>query len=128
MNLTRLSLGITAAAFTGFGVACFLRPRQMLAKIDVQPTSSTGVTEIRAMYGGMELGLGAFFAYCAAQKGMERPALLAQIAGLGGLAAARIWSILKDEPGAIMVPLALAEAGTAVLGIVALRRELRTEA
>ncbi|MBA3916131.1 MAG: DUF4345 domain-containing protein [Acidobacteriales bacterium] len=125
MSLTRLSLALTAAAFTGFGVACFARPRQMLAKIDVAPTSDTGITEIRAMYGGMELGLGAFFAYCATQDSLAKPALLAQITSLGGLALARLWSILEDDPGWVMYPLFVAEAGATVLGVAALREELR---
>jgi hypothetical protein len=122
MNLTKLSLGITAAVSAGFGIGCLIAPKQMLQKIDVKPTSGTGRTELRAMYGGLQLGLAAFFAYCAANEEMAEAGLLAQTLGLGGLALGRLAGIAVDRPKAIMYPLFAAEAGTAALGAAALKK------
>ncbi len=73
------------------------------------------------MYGGMELGLGAFFAVAMATREWTRPALTAQALGLGGLAVARIGSVLHDRPRGVMIKaLAVAELSAAVLGAVAL--------
>ncbi len=121
MTLSRIALGTAAAGFAGFGVACLTRPKQMLSHIDVKPTSAIGATELRAMYGGMELGLGAFFALAIAKREWTRPALTAQTLALGGLAAARIGGILHDRPHGVMIKaLAVAELSAAVLGAVAL--------
>ena len=73
------------------------------------------------MYGGLELGLGAFFATAAAKPEWSRPALLAQTLGLGALAASRLAGILGDHPrGVLMKLLFVAESSAAGLGAVAL--------
>jgi hypothetical protein len=122
VNLTKLSLGITAAVSAGFGIGCLIAPKQMLKKIDVKPTSGTGKAELRAMYGGFELGLAAFFAYCAVNDNMAEAGLLAQTLSLGGLALGRLGGIVADRPKPIMYPLFAAEAGAAVLGAAALKK------
>jgi uncharacterized protein DUF4345 len=122
MRLDRLALAVTAAAFTGFGAASFIRPG-ILRKVGVRAASSTGTAEIRAMYGGMELGLGAFFAYAAMQSEPSREALLAQVCGIGGLAAGRLASLCVDRPDSVMKLLFLAEGGTAALGAIALMKK-----
>src|ERR1700680_2050212 len=98
MNLSRIALITAASGFTGFGIACLVRPKSMLKRVDVRPRSARGTTELRAMYGGLHLGLGAFFATAAAKPEWSRPALLAQTLGLGGLAASRLVGILSDHP------------------------------
>jgi Domain of unknown function (DUF4345) len=126
MNLTRIALITAASGFAGFGTACLIRPKNMLDRVDVRARSARGTTELRAMYGGLELGLGAFFAAAAAKKEWSRPALLAQTLGLGALAASRLAGILRDHPrGQLMKVLFAAESAAAVLGAVALatRRE-----
>jgi uncharacterized membrane protein len=126
MNLSRIALITAAAGFAGFGVACLARPKNMLDRVDVRARSPRGMTELRAMYGGLELGLGAFFAAAAARDEWTRPALLAQILGLGALAGSRLAGILRDHPrGNAMKALFVAETSAATLGAIALatRRE-----
>ena len=126
MNLSRIALITAASGFAGFGIACLLRPQSMLNRVDVRARSPRGTTELRAMYGGLELGLGAFFAAAAAKPEWSRPALLAQTLGLGALAASRLAGILSDHPrGRLMKLLFAAEASAAVLGAsaLAMRRE-----
>ena len=111
MNLSRIALVTAAAGFAGFGIACLIRPKNMLNRVDVRAKSARGTTELRAMYGGLELGLGAFFAAAAARPEWSSPALLAQTLGLGSLAASRLVGILADHPrGALMKLLFIAES------------------
>jgi len=127
MTLSKIALLTAAAGFAGFGIACTIRPDKALAAADVRARSSRGKTELRAMYGGMELGLGAFFALAAFKPSWNRSALAAQALGLGAVAATRLGGILGDHPrGKLMPGLALAEASAAALGAVALARESRT--
>jgi hypothetical protein len=121
MNLSRIALITAASGFAGFGIACLVRPKSMLNRVDIQAKSARGTTELRAMYGGLELGLGAFFAIAAAKSEWSRPALLAQTLGLGGLAVSRLAGILSDHPrGQLMKLLFVAESSAAVVGGVAL--------
>jgi hypothetical protein len=126
MKLSRIALMTAACGFAGFGVACLTSPKKMLARVDVRARSARGRTELRAMYGGMELGLGAFFAAAMVKPGWETPALWAQALGLGGLAAARLGGILQDRPrGALMPGLVAAEGAAATLAAVALARKAK---
>jgi uncharacterized membrane protein len=123
MNLSRVALITAAAGFAGFGAACVARPKEMLGRVDVRARSARGATELRAMYGGLELGLGAFFVAAALKDEWSRPALVAQALGLGGLAASRLAGILHDRPrGALMKALFVAEASAAALAGAALAR------
>ena len=124
MTLSRIALITAASGFTGFGIACLVRPESMLKRVDVRAQSARGTTELRAMYGGLELGLGAFFAIAAAKPEWSRPALLAQTLGLGALAASRLAGILSDHPrGSLMKALFAAESSAAGLGAAALIRK-----
>lgn len=121
MNLSRVALITAASAFAGFGAACLIRPKEMLDRVDIRAKSGRGTTELRAMYGGLELGLGAFFAAAAAKPEWRRPALLAQTLGLGTVAGSRLAGILRDHPrGRFMKGLFIAEASMAALSGVAL--------
>jgi hypothetical protein len=123
MNVSRIALITAASGFFGFGAACLLRPKNMLNRIDVRPKSAVGTTELRAMYGGLELGLGAFFAVAAANEAWSRPALMAQSLSLGALAVSRLTGILVDRPrGRLMKALCIAECAAAGLGVAALAR------
>lgn len=123
-KLTRISLAITAAGFTGFGIAALIAPKWMLKKVDIRPRSNTGTVELRAMYGGMELGLGAFFGYCMTKDDFAKPALMAQIGSIGGLAAARVAGMIASPPRKIMYPVAAAEIAATAIAAVALKKEL----
>jgi hypothetical protein len=117
--LARLSLGVTAAAFTGFGIWLLSRPQE-LSRVDVQVPSPAARAEIRAFYGGLEIGMGLFFAAAAARPAWHRPALAAQTLALGGAALARVVSMRIDPPvGPLVRLLTVLEATAAVGGAVA---------
>jgi hypothetical protein len=125
MKLSQIALLTAAAGFTGFGVACLIDPT-VPDRVDVRARSARGTTELRAMYGGMELGLGAFFLAAAFTFKWEEAALMAQTLGLGGLAASRLAGIVHDRPSGLLMPaLAAAEGATALLAAVALAKRER---
>jgi hypothetical protein len=131
MDLSRIALINAASGFAGFGAACLVDPSGMLSRVSVHGRSARGRTELRAMYGGFELGLGAFFAAAAFKPEWKQTALVAQSLGLGGLAASRMAGILRDRPsGVLMKLLFAAEAATAVAAVIALamnRQKTRAE-
>ncbi|HEX8927253.1 MAG TPA: DUF4345 family protein [Terriglobales bacterium] len=122
MTLSRIALLTSTCALAGFGIYGLVAPKRMLKVVDVRPSSRKGTTELRAMYGGFELGLAAFFAVAMLRPELERAALWAHTLSLSGLAATRLGSILYDRPnGALLKALVAVEGGTAVLGAAALR-------
>lgn len=121
MDLPRLSLRLTALAFAGFGVALLARPA-LIAALGIEFGNPTAVTEIRAFYGGLELGLALFFALASTREAWLRPALFAQAAALGGTALARLIGIVLDgSAGPYLVLFGALEGVGALLAVLALR-------
>ena len=126
MTLARLSLGLSALAFAVFG-ALFLVSPTTLGRIGIWLTLPNAVAEIRAFYGGLELGLAAFFVLALQRPAWFAPALMLQALAFGATAAARIFGILfEGGTTEIMLALAAAEVAGCVVAIVALSR-LRRE-
>ena len=120
MDLARLSLGLTATAFGGFGTWLLFRP-DALSMVDVELPTATARAEIRAFYGGLELGIACFFAAAATRPAWFRPALVLQSAALGGSALGRVFSMRTDPPVERAIPmLAALEAAGAVTGLAVL--------
>lgn len=79
--------------------------------------------DVRAVYGGLQIGVAVFLLMYAAQPDWFRPGLVAQILFFGGLALARVVSLLTvGTPGPLGVTLHAAEIVALVLGLIALRR------
>lgn len=120
MLLPRLSLLITALAFGGFGLWLLVQPTA-LAAVDLQLPTPTARTEIRGFYGGLELGLAAFFAACAFRPAWHRPGLVAQAAALLGIAAGRTVGLAVEGGSTPIVIFAAIEAVGGLIGLAALR-------
>lgn len=121
MSLARASLWLSAAAFGGFGLWLTLDPAA-LGAVEVGVDTAAARTEIRAFYGGLELGLAAFFVLAARRPAWHRPALTVQVLGLGGAGVMRGLSALLDGGATpFMGALVGAEVLAGCLGAVALR-------
>jgi len=124
-------LGLSAA-YVVFGVAFLLAPAKMAGLVDLTTTTKTGLIELRAFYGGVELGLGAFLALAATRREWYAPALVAALMSFLGIAGARIYGISVDGiPGALVfLLLALEVAGVvaATWGLVQLKKGDETKA
>jgi hypothetical protein len=119
MDAGKLAIGMTAAAFAGFGTALVVKP-DILRKVGIKATDANARTEIRAMYGGLEIGFGFFFALAATKPEWRRPALAAIVCAIGALGATRIATAVTEGADPIMYALAAPEVTAAALAAVAL--------
>lgn len=118
--LSVVSLALTAMAFAIPGATFLLRP-DLLAVAGVSVMGPSGATELRALYGGMELGLAAFFAVALRCRTWHRPALLLQVLTFAGLFLGRAYGLLADgAPERITFVLMTLEGLGLAVGLVAL--------
>lgn len=121
LSFPRLVLGANALIFLGFGVVLLVIPAQILALADISLASADATTEIRALYGGMELGVGGFLAYLF-RSGQLRLGLGLSAATLGSMAGARLVGIVLAGPvGPVIWALGAAELVGFLLSLAALR-------
>lgn len=125
MASDRLARGVlfaTALAFAGPGAGFLLAPDRFAALVDVSLLSNTAASDVRAVFGGLELGLAAWLALAALRGGALRVALSVQGCALAGMVAGRIASCAADgSPGVVAVLLLAIEAALLVAGLAAWR-------
>lgn len=121
-RLAALSLGAAALIFAAFGVALLAAPG-LLAVVDIVPATPSARSDVRGVFGGMELGIGAFLGLCAWRPAWRRAGLAAQALALGGVAAGRLVSLVADgAPRPLSLAFLALEVAGAALALVALRR------
>ena len=87
--VTTIFLGLSALVWLPYGIYCFSDPAFLAGSAGVASNSATGTIELRAMYGGLQAGIGAL-AGLAVFRAQWRTAALTTIAFLcGGLFFAR---------------------------------------
>lgn len=86
-------LALAALGFFGFGLWLVIDPIKGLGAVHIAPTHPAGAIEMRAFYGGMEIGLGVFLAACAMVPAWREPGLWLVALANGGTVAARILGI-----------------------------------
>jgi hypothetical protein len=99
-------LGI-AAGYVAFGVAFLLAPAKMAGYFELGASSRIALMELRAFYGGIELGLGAFLAITALRKSWHSAGLLAALLSLLGIASARVYAISLEGSASFVIYAAL---------------------
>jgi len=92
----RIFLALSALVWLPYGVWCFIDPAQLAGSAGVAFQSATGSTELRAMYGGLQAGLGSLALAGVLRLAFERPALLALLFVTAGLASARLAGVALD--------------------------------
>lgn len=113
--MPRNLLLVCAALFGFFGLWGLLSPEGMAATIGIKATAADGVNDLRAMYGGLELGLAAVLGWHALTEDRVSDGLVIAALTIGGLGAARGLSMLVTEVTAMSTGLTLLEVGTAVV-------------
>jgi len=125
----RAVLAFDALVFLGLGLWLTLDPAGALAGLQVAPTGPLGLAELRAMYGGLELGFGLFCLHAARQPAWVASGLWANIYVLGGLGLVRAHGIfLGDAAAPIMFLFLSTEVGAVLLNAWALRTLKRSAA
>lgn len=96
MDRPRAILIANALAFLSFGVAFTLAPAPLFTILDLDASAPAARSDLRAVYGGLELGLALFLLRCA----RDRVALGLEVASwaMGGLLAVRLLSLPIDRP------------------------------
>jgi hypothetical protein len=120
-----LLLTLAGAGFLGFGLWLIVDPAGGLATVGIAAQNPAGLIELRALYGGLELGLGIFLLLSAARPDWRRPGLWAVLLGNGGIGLTRLAGIALSGVFTPFFAAALAwELGFAALAGWALRRPL----
>ena len=107
----------------GFGGWLVIDPAGGLAGVDIGATSPAGLVELRAFYGGLEVGLGLFLLACAARPAWRVPGLWLVLLGNLSIGLARVYGIASSGVFNAFFAAALAwEFGFPLLAWLALQR------
>jgi hypothetical protein len=90
--MARAYLIIAGLMWVLYGIYLLVMPQALAATAGVAATTLTGVIELRAMYGGLEMAVGAFALSAAVLPGMLRSGLLAMGLACAGLGLTRLGS------------------------------------
>jgi hypothetical protein len=118
MHPARLILALNGLAFAGFGLLFLIWPVAMASHVGLVASTPAAVIDLRATYGGCELGLAALLGFCAVSLGGTAFGLLAATCAFAGFAAGRLigivaaggadtltWCLLGLELGALLLDL-----------------------
>lgn len=93
-----LYLYVNAALYLVFAVWSTLAPSKVATSIGYETLSASGRSEFLVVYGGLELGLAALFAYLAAQPQLQRPGVFIALFFYVPIVAYRLLTVLKFWP------------------------------
>ena len=124
MKFGRTLVWVNCWLFVGFGLGFVFAPDTLATLITgAAPATPSAMTDMRATYGGMALGLALIFGLCARNEGSVRLGVQGVLAVMVALAVARTLGILLDgASNTFMFVLLLAEIVMAFLASFALRQ------
>ena len=96
MLFARIVLALQLLVLAGFGVAYFLWPQEMGAVSGMLLMESSAVTDVRAYYGALPIGLAVFLGLCLWLPELTRPALILLLVLYASLALGRIVGLWLD--------------------------------
>lgn len=96
MLLARVILIIQILALAGLGLAYFIRPHEMANLSGMLLLAPAAATDVRAYYGGLQIGLAAFLALSFSRLELMRGALMLMVLLYCALAMARIGGLWLD--------------------------------
>ncbi len=96
MLFARVVLVIQLLALAGLGLAYFVRPHEMANLSGMLLMSPAAATDMRAFYGGLQIGLAAFIGLALARLDLTRAALTLLVLLYSSLALARIGGLWLD--------------------------------
>jgi hypothetical protein len=121
-HFATLVLWAAGLGFLGFGLWLLLDPVGALGPLGIEAAAPAARTELRAFYGGLELGLGLWLLAASRSERLRRGALWLVLAVNAGIATARLFGLVVDGEWIPFFTAALAwELGFAALAGLALR-------
>lgn len=126
-KITQGFLLLCGLSFLLIGANTFHDPLAAMAPVELNINTISALNELRANYGGLQIGMGLFLLAGLCCKTMTRPALLAQALIVGGLALGRFVSIALDgQPNEFVQGLIVLESVTALLSLALFLRHPKT--
>ncbi|MEM8547289.1 MAG: DUF4345 domain-containing protein [Pseudomonadota bacterium] len=123
MKLAAIILWLFGLITLAFGVWALLAPTQFAALAHYGLDHPGAVTELRAFYGGVEIGLGVFWILGALRQPLTRAALVSMISIWSGVVIARGLGLVLDGSGSTTMLVVLGTEIAAVIGAaIALNR------
>lgn len=119
--LGKVVLIASGLMYLAFGVAFLLAPAELGGWVHLGVDHPVARTELRAFYGGLEVGLAVFLLICARGQRWVAPGLLAAALACGCTAAARVVGMAVDRStGTTVVAILIVEVVFAVAAVAAL--------
>jgi hypothetical protein len=123
MSFIRILVIASALMFGGFGLLGMMDPAGTIELIHMQAKDTTALNEVRAMYGGFELGVTAFLVTCLMNAWSLRAGLFLSTAIFLGAATGRGISVISEGmPDPLFVQIWIFEMVFAAVCILALAR------
>jgi len=126
----RIVLLITGILFASYGVWCLFDPEYVSATLELPGVTAQALTEIRAMYGGVQLALGVLFILAAFIGSWVRTFLWILLVLIGALAITRTFGAWLDHTfdNSYIQTVLIYEWVTFILSVLALRSTPRASA
>lgn len=125
--ITRVFLVISGAAWLAYGVLCLAQPEQLAAIAGVAAQTQSGLTELRAMYGGAQIAIGLALLHGALRPIASRWSLQLQTVIFLGIVPTRlVTAIVTADASSYTVGALVFELTFLMLSLLLLRRSART--
>jgi len=125
MLFSRILLGLTGLAFAGYGIYCAYDLDMIVRLTGLAFRMPSAAVESRAMYGGLQTGIGLLFLNSALNSRLTAYGLVAMLFVMGGLAVGRALGISIDGLDDYNQGAVIYEGTSALLAAVAIWRERR---
>ena len=123
MGFARAYLYFFAAVGLIFGFWYLLAPASLTDPTGFGPLGPNALTDVRATYGGFQIGSGLFLLWAAADPARVRVALVLQALTIGAIGSCRLVGIAIDgSPNGFLLSALASEITFTAIGLFALRR------
>ena len=123
MTLARALIFVSAVIFVVVGAGFLLFPKRYGDVLEISLPTAMARTDVRATYGGLELGFGIFLILCVARREWVRPGLWALALTVGGFAIGRLVGFVAEGTiNNFMLFFLALELAVALLALFLLRR------
>ena len=127
MGFARAYLYFVGVMGLVFGVWYLIAPTGMTDPTGFGPLGPNALTDVRATYGGFQIGSGLFLLWAAADEARVRTALVLQALTIGAIASCRLVGFAIDGgPNGFLISAIVTEITFTALALFALRRLPRT--